>query len=487
MEKEKKTKNGNTIKILTIVLAMILISMIGFIGIYTRKQNRMENIIEGYDLAMDLKGSRVVSIAPVEDKETVIKDAEGNKIEEDLTDEEIAEKGYTKEEIDNNADKKTKDNFENAKDIIQKRLKDLGVDNNIIKLNEETGEITLEIEENTNTDQIVSEIPVEGKFEIVDSKSNELLMDNSNIKEVNVVYGSDTNGTMVYLQIVFTDEGKAKLEEITNTYATVENETTDENATNENTTNETTDENATEDNTTEEEQKEIILKIDDQDIMTTSFDQPIKTGKLELSVGTSSTDNDKIQTYVEKARSIATELNNGKLPMQYEITGNEYIISDIETDLIQKVSIGIIVVIAISAICLIIKFKLNGFISIFTTSGFMALFLMLIRYANVKISLEGIFAIAVIAIIDYLLIWKLLENAKGEEISEKIQKTYINFMLKIMPICIMAISFCFINWIPISSFGMVMFWGIVLLIIYNWIITVPVLKMRGKKEEVVEK
>ena len=378
MEKEKKTKNGNTIKILTIVLAMILISMIGFIGIYTRKQNRMENIIEGYDLAMDLKGSRVVSIAPVEDKETVIKDAEGNKIEEDLTDEEIAEKGYTKEEIDNNADKKTKDNFENAKNIIQKRLKDLGVDNNIIKLNEETGEITLEIEENTNTDQIVSEIPVEGKFEIVDSKSNELLMDNSNIKEVNVVYGSDTNGTMVYLQIVFTDEGKAKLEEITNTYATVENETTDENATNENTTNETTDENATEDNTTEEEQKEIILKIDDQDIMTTSFDQPIKTGKLELSVGTSSTDNDKIQTYVEKARSIATELNNGKLPMQYEITGNEYIISDIETDLIQKVSIGIIVVIAISAICLIIKFKLNGFISIFTTSGFMALFLMLL-------------------------------------------------------------------------------------------------------------
>ena len=88
MEKEKKTKNGNTIKILTIVLAMILISMIGFIGIYTRKQNRMENIIEGYGLAMDLKGSRVVSIAPVEDKETVIKDAEGNKIEEDLTDDE---------------------------------------------------------------------------------------------------------------------------------------------------------------------------------------------------------------------------------------------------------------------------------------------------------------------------------------------------------------------------------------------------------------
>ena len=221
--------------------------------------------------------------------------------------------------------------------------------------------------------------------------------------------------------------------------------------------------------------------------MTTSFDQPIKTGKLELSVGTSSTDSDKIQTYVKKAKSIATELNNGKLPMQYDVTGNEYIISDIETDLIQKISIGIIAVIAILAICIIIKYKLNGFISIFTTSGFIALFLILIRYANVKISLEGIFAIAIIVIINYLLVWKLLENSKGEEIAEKMQKTYANFILRIMPISIMAITFCFINWIPISSFGMVMFWGIVLLLIYNWIITVPVLKMRGNKEEKTEK
>ena len=173
--------------------------------------------------------------------------------------------------------------------------------------------------------------------------------------------------------------------------------------------------------------------------------------------------------------------------MQYDVTGNEYIISDIETDLIQKISIGIIAVIAILAICIIIKYKLNGFISIFTTSGFIALFLILIRYANVKISLEGIFAIAIIVIINYLLVWKLLENSKGEEIAEKMQKTYANFILRIMPISIMAITFCFINWIPISSFGMVMFWGIVLLLIYNWIITVPVLKMRGNKEEKTEK
>ena len=92
-EKQKSKRNGNGVKILTIVLAIILISIIGFIGIYIQKQNRMENVVKGYDLAMDLKGGRVVAIKPVEDIETVIKDSEGNIIEEELTDEEIAEKG----------------------------------------------------------------------------------------------------------------------------------------------------------------------------------------------------------------------------------------------------------------------------------------------------------------------------------------------------------------------------------------------------------
>ena len=80
-EKQKNNRNGNGIKILTIVLAIILISMIGFIGIYTQKQNRMENLVKGYDLAMDLKGGRVIAIKPTENVETVIKDSEGNIIE----------------------------------------------------------------------------------------------------------------------------------------------------------------------------------------------------------------------------------------------------------------------------------------------------------------------------------------------------------------------------------------------------------------------
>ncbi len=45
-----------------------------------------------------------------------------------------------------------------------------------------------------------------------------------------------------------------------------------------------------------------------------------------------------------------------------------------------------------------------------------------------------------------------------------------------VPVILMTITFCFINWIPISSFGMVMFWGIVLMAIYNGVITNSLLK-----------
>ena len=486
MEKEKKAKKGNKIKILAIILLMILISMIGFVGIYTQKQNRMENIIKDYDLAMDLNGSRVVGIKPSESMVTVIKDAEGNVIEEELTDEQITEKGYTKEEVDENADKKTKENFEKVKSILENRLDQTGVENYILRLDEQTGEITIEVEENTETDTIISNLYTTGKFEIVDSQTNEVLMTNADIQEVNVMYGSETSGTSVYLEIVFNKEGKTKIENISNTYATIEENTTT-NETTENTTNESAEENTTENTTeeetesTESEQKEITMRIDDQDIMTTSFSEPIITGKLELSVGSASTSSETINTNIDRAQSIATILDNGNLPMDYEVIGNEYIKSDVESKEIQKVIIGAIIVAVAAYICLIIKYKTNALLTTFTSVGFMAIFLMLIRYANVMISLEGIFGIAIVAIINYILIIKLLSNINKEDINKTMQKTYTDFILKIMPICIMAIVFCFMQWIPIVSFGMTMFWGIILMVVYNWIVTIPALKIKQRK------
>lgn len=497
-EKQKNKRNGNGIKILTIVLAIILISMIGFIGIYTQKQNRMENIMKGYDLAMDLKGGRIVAIKPVEDIETVIKDSEGNIIEEELTEDEIAEKGYTTEEVNNNADKLTKENFEKTKELLAKRLQQMGLQNYIIKVNDETGEITIELEENSQTDEIVSNFGTTGKFEIVDSETEELLINNSDIKRVDVKYASESSGTSVYMDIVFDNEGKKKLEEISTTYKTIE-DTTDENTTTEedetedaeleNTT-ENTNEEATEDTTTEEstetKQKQITMKIDGEEIMTTSFDTVIKTGSLQLTVGKTSTSTDIVNGYLKKAQRMATILENGELPIEYEVSGNEYIESDIEIRQIQNVILAFVIAAAILLIILIVRYKMNGLLTAISYVGLAAIYLILIRYANVTISLEGIFGIGIVLLLNYLFINRILaNNSKKEEdetVTKVVQKTYGSFFLKIIPICIMAVAFCFMDWMPIASFGMVMFWGILLIAVYNFVLTLPLLKIKENKE-----
>ena len=178
----------------------------------------MENQVKDYSYAMDLDGSRVIRLKVSEGNKTVVKDQEGNEVadSENLTDEEITQNGYTKEETPYNSDEvKTVENYKKSKEILEERFNELNVDNYIIRLDEETGDILIEITENNSTDSIVSNLGTTGKFEIVDTDTQEVLMDNSDIKLANVMYGSDSTsttsyGTAVYLNIECTKDGTKK-------------------------------------------------------------------------------------------------------------------------------------------------------------------------------------------------------------------------------------------------------------------------------------
>ncbi len=373
------------IKILTITLVIAVITMIAFFGVYTKVQNRMENQVKDYLYGMDLKGARSIRFVVNNENTTTIKDAEGKVVEdsESLTDEQIAEKGYVKEETPNNSEEvKTLDNYKTSKEIIEKRLEKSGVQNYIIKLDEQTGTIAIELTENENTDRVISDLSSTGKFEIIDSETKEVLMDNNDIKRARVMYGSDssgtTAGTTVYLDIEFNKDGSKKLEEISEKYVKSEETPKDETQATDNTTNETNNnEETTAENTTNNEttdnaenneeanttnEKKIIMQIDDNEIMTTSFESPIKTGKLQLSMGASTTDQKSLQNSIEQASNIANVLDTGKMPIKYSLEENQYILSEI-TD--EEISIGIYVALAtivIGLIILIIKNKAQGVI-----------------------------------------------------------------------------------------------------------------------------
>ena len=59
--------------------------------------------------------------------------------------------------------------------------------------------------------------------------------------------------------------------------------------------------------------------------------------------------------------------------------------------------------------------------------------------------------------------------------------TMKDFLIKIVPICIVTIVFSFVQWSMLSSFGMVMFWGIILIIIYNFVVTNNLIKISIKE------
>ena len=51
------------------------------------------------------------------------------------------------------------------------------------------------------------------------------------------------------------------------------------------------------------------------------------------------------------------------------------------------------------------------------------------------------------------------KKLKNVVLDKATNATYKEIFLRIIPICIMVVSFCFINWVPISSFGMTAFFS----------------------------
>jgi len=50
------------VKITTIILAIVLVTMIAFAGVYIKTQNRMENKVKDFTLGRELKGGRVIEL-----------------------------------------------------------------------------------------------------------------------------------------------------------------------------------------------------------------------------------------------------------------------------------------------------------------------------------------------------------------------------------------------------------------------------------------
>lgn len=430
-------KKFKGLKITVIVLLIILLSMVSFIGIYVQDKNQVKNILPEYILSRDLKGHRRIELKVNDEvKETKKYDADNNLITDDTT-----EVARTEEIKVNSEEMLTKENYEASKKVIEKRLEEMQVNNYDIRQNLENGTIILELPEDNNTDRIVGQLSLQGKFEIVDKDTNEVLMTNDDLKSVQSRYGT----TSIVLNIQFNKEGTEKFKNITNTYVqttkTVEQEGKEAKE--------------------ETETKEISIKIDDTTLLSTYFSEQITNGLLQLSVGSSTNSTtEELQEYAKEATSMAALLDSGKMPIVYEVEQNKYILSEVTQDVITKVIVVSIIVLTLAIIYLIIKYKGKGILAGISIIGYVALLLLVIRYANVEASIAGIIEILFSTLINYMLVVSML---KEEKINNAIKK----YSLILIPTLVIAIAFTFAN----IAVGTVLFWGIVIAILYNISIT----------------
>ena len=110
------------LKIALIILIMVLVTVVGFGGIYIKKLVSYNNILPDYELGLSLKGSRITILKVGDHTHEVIRDSEGNIVEK--IPEGADENSYTKEQVpENSEESKTKEYYKKAEKIIRGRLK----------------------------------------------------------------------------------------------------------------------------------------------------------------------------------------------------------------------------------------------------------------------------------------------------------------------------------------------------------------------------
>ena len=451
---KKAKQNNKTLKLLgkiSVVVIILLLSLISFAGIYVKDKNAMKNVIPEYKLGTDLYGARNI-LVKVDDSTTTKKyDSNGNLVENSSEKDENNENITEVEEKVNSDELRTAENYETVKNIIEARLKYMNVEDYLLRFDESTGNISLEVPENSSTDYIAQYTITKGEFKIVDNDTSEVLLSNADLKEAKVQYSTSTSGTTVYLTIEFNKDAVEKLKNISNTYISstdAEGKTTT---------------------------KKIKMTLDDSTIISTYFQEEISTGIIQLSMGTS-TNTSEIQSNIQSASNMAVLLNTDPMPLTYTMETNRFVYSDITAETLKIVIVGLCIVALIMAICMVIKFKKNGLMGVIADIGFTAVLLLAIRYGNVEISLAGIFAIAIAVIVEYIVTGLILneysKKCEKEILIKNIKHLMGRIAICLVPFVVMAVTFALISWEEIASIGMILFWAIIIMIIYNTLMLV---------------
>ncbi len=456
-------KTNKVLKVMSIIILIIILIAISFVGIYVKENGKLTNIVKGFTKDAELGVEREYVFSLSDATTTEYYDSEGKLVLEEDVDKDAEEGTYTTKTVNVNLDEaKTAENYKKAKELMEKRIKDLSLEQYRITVDENNGNVVLKTLEDSQTSDIIYAVCGQGEFLLKDAETQEVLLDNNDIKNAKVGYYPAETGTTVYLTINLNKEGKEKLKNISSTYVKT-TETKDVTA---------------EDGTVSQEKTEVTknvkLYIDGDMIINTYFGEVMENGQLQLTMGKETADTDELRSLLLSATAEATKLSNGPMPLIYKVTSSSNILSIYDKNFVSNLEIVAIILLTILLIFFVIRFKERAIMSSILFVGFTALYLLVLRYANVTISAASICGFTFIELFMIYFINKLLAKLKNYDINENTPKSIINSTLLraiiiLLPVLIISLIFAMFTYLPVSSLGTILFWGIVLFVVYSYL------------------
>ena len=460
-------KKEGSLKSILAILVIILLCLISFGGVFVKDKNIMKNIIPNYTYGMELDADNIFKFDVVKDEENSSENTQEESAEEKVTSDaesgqentELSEQnaGESKVEEQNGQAENiyTLDNDKKTKSIIEKRLNKSGVQQYTVRLDEQTGSIFIEVPEKTDASKLQNAMQV-GKLEIKIEETGEVIGDNSSISKVNTEiddkYASYI-GSYVKINFEFSSDAVKKFKEIKNNYTIPTGEDGQQ-----------------KDNT-------IQIYVDGTGMLgstgmtETEFLEAVVQGTLPLTLGGYSTDNDELNETLEVANLRKVILESDSLPLKYSAQYVETVHSNVS-----KWSIMCVFVILtfVMFVYLVGRYKIRGILAALSLVGFGAVLSLVLRYTGVQISIAAVVSTIAVLILQFIYLIRILKNKKTTASKEFNEET-LSFSKMLIPAFIMSVIITFANIVEISGFGMVIFWGLILFEIFNFIITKAVL------------
>ena len=468
MREKKLSKKLMAILLILIAIAIIIIA---FVGIYVQQLNKLKNIVPDATYSSEIDGAIEyrLSVDNTEEETEVYVDDEGN-IRGEVADgistsgeEWENNTGFTIESQvirQNSDDVLNAENYEKTKEIIETRLDSMGATDYSIRLDDQTGYMVVELSENDDIDYLYGTAVCSiGKVEVIDYQTGVVLIDDSHIESASVYpYSADGITYTVFLNLQFDEEGAQILNDISTEYIAYTN------------------------SEGESVTDYISINIDDSSIYTTYFGEEYTDSVISVPLGSNISDEETLNAYTESARSIATIINLEELPVVYTQDNSGYLIqSSIDDNVLLVLKVVLIVLLILITIIFIIKYKFKGFLAGIFNAAFIGLLILVLKVLSIVISISSIISIGLLVILNILFMKKYLDNLKNGVENSYLQ-TLKSFYSVTFPIIIVAFIYTMFSVnASITGIGMTLFWGLLVQIILNTIISRYVLSNINKK------